>query len=163
MHEVKTNFWQYCFGLDRCYIVWPLVNSAVALYNSCDGNFPNKIACFFPFTVFPVVCFGQKKRGWIFHDQQTRSIRIYFISKWMFIWYIRLPQNGDGISVKSIRTRNQRICNFYMTIFFLLLPKIQFQNEFPSAVELLMVFILNILYTNIFVFVKLFYGYFWLV
>lgn len=98
MHEVKTNFWQYCFGLDRCYIVWPLVNSAVAPYSLCDGNFPNKIACFSPFALFPVVSFGQKKSGWIFHDQQTRSIRIYFISKWMFIWCIRRGYHKMGMA-----------------------------------------------------------------
>lgn len=125
MHEVKTNFWQYCFGLDRCYIVWPLVNSVVALYNSCDGNFQNKIACFSPFTLFPVVCFGQKKSGWIFHDQQTRSIRIYFISKWMFIWCIRRGYHKMGMAfpLKAFALANQRICNFHITIFFCCCPK----------------------------------------
>lgn len=101
------------------------------------------------------------RKKWLNIPRPTNSFNSHLFHLKMdvhLVYSAWLPQNGDGISVKSIRTRKPEDLQFSYHYFFLLLPKIQFQNEFPSAVELLMVFIVNILYANIFVFVKLFTG-----
>lgn len=76
---------------------------------------------FYVFAVFmmlPVVC-----SGWTSElENHCSCVWFEFVTKYMFVCFAlaaaRLSHNWDCISVKSIHTSNQRICNFHITVVF---------------------------------------------
>lgn len=91
---------------------------------------------FYVFAVFmmlPVVC-----SGWTSElENHCSCVWFEFVTKYMFVCFAlaaaRLSHNWDCISVKSIHTSNQRICNFHITVVFFSSARNTFSKWIPFS------------------------------